>query len=607
VGESPKSERRRGVEIELSPRDPIAPAPINENLLRALRARGVDIGSSCGGRGTCGECRVRFLSRAPEPTAADREILGSSAIDAGWRLACAHEITGPTRIEVPAPPGELDHKASEGARVTSGADPMARRRLVRLDDASGRGRPILGELVGELGMPSWTSPSVLQTQADSAGARGAIATVIEGVDEVLDIRFEEAPVHGLAIDVGTTTLAVHVVDLDSGADLGSAAARNPQRQFGADVISRIAHVRRSNEEGLTELRDAVIAGLNELVARATEIAEVSSDSVYAASVVGNPTMLHLMLGVDPRGIDVSPYRPAFTERRRSRAGELGLAIHPRAIVETLPAVSAYVGADIVAGILATDLERLPGATLFLDVGTNGEVVLALDGLLLACSTAAGPAFEGASIVQGMPALTGAIESVRVKGDRIECVVIGGETPSGLCGTGLVSAVAELRGSGFIDETGRFADPGGPLCGRLEGEGARRRFRLSEGEEAVHLYQKDVREFQLAKAAIRAGIEILLRRAGRRSGELDHVLVAGAFSRRLSPQHLVETGFLPRIDPSRIDLVGNTASLGARRVLMDRGLNDDADSLAKRVDYVELSGLAEFTDAYIESMRLGDAP
>jgi len=461
---------------------------------------------------------------------------------------------------------------------------------------------LLTRLAGE----DASADGISRALSDAAAETADSVSLIEGAEGVIEIRFDDVPVLGLAIDVGTTTLAVHVLDLETGADLGAAAARNPQRAFGADVISRIAHVHKEPESGLSDLRGAVLQGLNGLISCAANVADVESDRFFAGIVVGNPTMLHLLLGVDPRGIDITPYRPAFTGRKRARAIDLGLSMHPRAIVETLPGVSAYIGADIVAGLLATELESMRGTTLFLDIGTNGEVILGLDGRLLGCSTAAGPAFEGASIVQGMPALPGAIESIEVHGDRVDCSVIGREDPSGLCGTGLVSAVAELRNAGIIEPSGRLVDPEGPFSDRFEGEGAEWRFRLADGEEAVYLYQSDIREYQLAKAAIRAGIEILMRRAGKAPTEIDRVLVAGGFSRALSPRHLVETGFLPPVGVERIELVGNTAAEGARSVLMDQTRMEDAARLAERVAYIELSGDAEFNDIYLDCMHLARA-
>ncbi len=594
---------RRGLEgeIVLVPEGVSLRASPGSTLLHALQKSGVPIGSSCGGQGTCGECRVRFVERAPEAAPSDLALLDPAAIAGGWRLACAHSVQGIVRIEVRAPTGDLDQKAASDTRAPEGEfDPAVTLRIVDVADRSHDDQRPLAERLGEAHAEEPRIPVQVLRRLASAKRAEPLAVVNAG-GEILDVRVDRvATVHGLAIDVGTTTLAVYLFDLVTGRQLGAAASRNPQQRFGADVISRIAHVRRTKGEGLAELHASVIDGLNGLIDRLAEEASVSPETIYQATAVGNPTMLHLLLGIDPRGIDVSPYVSVFRRRVRCSARDVGLAMAERGLVETLPAISAYVGADIVAGILATDLGSMKGSTLFLDVGTNGEIVLALDGRLIACSTAAGPAFEGASIVQGMAALDGAIETVRVKDGRVVCTVIGGVQPAGLCGTGLVSAVAELHAAGVIDPSGRFRDHGSPLTDRLVGRRKDRRFRLTDGK-AIYLHQSDVREFQLAKAAIRAGIEVLLRGADLTAEKLERALIGGAFSARLSGEHLTRTGLLPEIDPSRIHVVGNTAGQGAKRVLLNRSLTDEAEGIARSVEYVELSSDRGFSDLYVEQI------
>lgn len=604
MDESGTNEERYG-EIELVPDGISFRGVIGETILCALQENNVPIGSSCGGQGTCGECRIRFVDRAPNPMSSDLVHIAPTEIASGWRLACAHLLQGTARIEIRPLTGELNHKEAHDTTVSiADLDPAVRLHTVTLDAPSRDDqRPLAGHLRDALGEDLRIPLSVLRQLADLPKDIRDVS-VIETEGELLDVRVGTATAAcGLAIDVGTTTLAVYLFDLATGRQLGAAASRNPQRRFGADVISRIAHVRRSKGKGLAELHTSVIDGLNALVDRLAVEASVSPESIYAAAVVGNPTMLHLLLSVDPTGIDVSPYVPVFSHGVRCHAEDVGLAIAPRAMIETLPAISAYVGADIVSGILATGLEGRGKGTLFLDVGTNGEIVLAFDGRLIACSTAAGPAFEGASVVQGMAALDGAIESVRVQDRRIECDVIGDATPTGLCGTGLVSAVAELYSEGIIDPSGRLSDVESSFSDRLEGEAKDRRFRLTDGESPVYLYQRDVREFQLAKAAVRAGIEILLRHAGLKAEKLGRVLIGGAFSARLSGEQLVETGFLPHIEPSRIRVVGNAAGQGAKWVLLNRGAMDDARRLARSVEYIELSADPRFTDVYVEHIPL----
>ena len=539
------------VELILLPSRHRLRGAIGETILHTLQRRNVPIGASCGGAGTCGECRVRFVGDAPPPTTSDRTHIDRKDIAAGWRLACGHTLTGTATIELRSDVGSSDFPSAGTSNVEN------------------------------------TSPAVVNV----------------GGDAPKTVSSAGSPEYGLAIDVGTTTLDACLLDVATRRTLGRATSRNPQSRFGADVISRIAHVRRHGEAGLRELHGAVIAGLNLLVDRLSRLAFVQPSSIRAVTVVGNPTMIHLLMAVDPTGMDVSPYTPKFLESMRSHASDIGLSVHHLALVETLPAVSAYVGADIVAGILATGLHETCAPTLFLDVGTNGEVVLAHGGRLIACSTAAGPAFEGASIVQGLAAQPGAIESVRITGGKVACGVIGDEVPKGLCGSGLIAAVAELRTAGIIDPSGRLTASNTCLADRLDGDGKNRRFRLTDEQPPVYLYQNDIREFQLGKAAIRAGIEVLSKHEQLSTQDISRVLLGGAFSSALSSEHLVSTGLLPGITPTRIHIVGGSAGQGAQRVLLNRSLMQEVERIARGVEYIELSGDRRFSDLFLGLMGL----
>ena len=605
-----RDRREIGGEIVLAPGDVVLRGTIGATILRTLQENNVPIGSSCGALGTCGECKIRFVDQAPDPTARDLESFGVEHISRGWRLACQHAVVHRIAIEIRPESGELNHKEQIDECVEDRA-PNAAVRLctVVLEPPSRTDRRPRAVQIGDaLGRNLQIPVSVLRQLSDPATAGLDTLSVITNGDKILEIRSEvKGPIHGLAIDIGTTTLAVYLFDLLTGRQLGVAAARNPQRKFGADVISRIAHVRREKGKGLGELHGAVVEGLNELIGRLTAQSSVLPNSIYGVTVVGNPTMLHLFLSVNPIGIDVSPYVPTFTHAVQTRAEDLGLDVNADAVIQTLPAISAYVGADIIAGIIATGLHQSEDRTLFLDVGTNGEIVLATDGRLVACSTAAGPALEGASLVQGMPELHGAIESIHIRDGMIRCSVIGDAVPAGICGTGLLSAVAECLRIGAIDSSGRICKDGSPLSNRIDGQGNKRRIRLTDVGTPVYLYQSDVREFQLAKAAIRAGIELLLQHADLRALNLDRILIGGAFSARMSSEHLIETGFLPTIDLRKIHIVGNVAGQGAKQALLNQDVMEEANSLAQRVEYLELSGDPRFSELYIKYIPLSAAP
>lgn len=553
--------------VRVLPSELLLKAAHGQTYLDVLRKNGVDIATDCGGTGTCGKCKIQFVGLPPDPTPADRHHIDPNDVVSGCRLACTHQVTRPSTIEIG------DQRLNEGTphRIAPPGD--------RHDHLGRRG----------------------EAAANSNAAEEDGRTLAEGGSG------QPVSGYGIAIDIGTTTLTVALFDLASHERLRTAVIRNPQRTYGADVISRIAYVRREGEAGLQEVHLSVISALNQLIAQLSEGVSVSAESIRRAVVVGNPTMLHLFLDVSPVGIDVSPFVPAFTGAVRRSAASLTLDVHPRAVVETLPAVSAYIGADIIAGLLATRFGDCPARRLFLDIGTNGEIVLAGGERLFACSTAAGPAFEGASVVQGMLASPGAVESVRVHDGGVTCGVIGDQAATGICGTGLLSAVSELLRVGLIDPSGRFLRDESALDARFEGEGREARFRLTDGATPVYLYQRDVRELQLAKAALRAGIEVILSNADVAADDLVEVLVAGAFSSGLMGDDLVETGLLPPVASTRIRGVGNAAVRGAAHVLLDETKAATAKELVERVEYVELSGNREFSQLYPRRMAFGRVP
>ncbi|MBE0634725.1 DUF4445 domain-containing protein, partial [Candidatus Bipolaricaulota bacterium] len=422
-------------------------------------------------------------------------------------------------------------------------------------------------------------------------------------DRILDLRPGNDPgeVLGLAIDIGTTTLAVHLFDLLQGKMRASEVDFNPQRAVGADIISRIGYVREHAQVGLQYLQQTIVDGLNALIYRVCESAHVSIGDIYRTVIAGNPTMLHLLAGISPVGIDHSPYTAVFLNSMTVAPKDIGLQAHPAAEALFLPGISSYVGADIVAGMLATSLGGGGRTELLVDVGTNGEVVLAADGRLMACSTAAGPAFEGATIRDGMGAVAGAIEDVVIDGDLIQCSTIGGLPPKGICGTGLIGAVHELLRAGIIDSTGRLIRGRGALSKRSSSQGKESHFVLVDGAFPVSIYQQDIRAFQLGKAAIRAGIDTLLHSVGVAPQELDRVYVAGAFGTHLQPARALGTGLLPMIRQERIHAVGNTSAQGAAFVLLDERLRADTDALAQRVKFIDLGSSSEFAHRYIDQM------
>jgi len=576
--------------------------PVGENLLRALHENGLAIPSPCNGAGTCGQCKVRFEQGAPPPTDGDRRFLNLQEIQDGWRLSCLHKVEGEAKIHLVSQVGELDTKAQVDSFLEEGdVDPGVSAHFLELSPP-GRDdqRADLLRLQERLGQELMVPLPVLKRLPSILRDNEFSLTVIKAEKEILNLlpNDHSDEIYGVAIDIGTTTIACYLFELVGGRQLAVAAGSNPQSTFGADVISRIGYVR-EQKKGSEELRRLVVDALNELITRMVQEVGIKRDAVYKVTVVGNPTMLHLFLGIDPLGIDHSPYVPVIQNGLTLRAEEVGLAVSPFARVEILPAVSAYVGSDIVAGILYADMGTKDEIELFLDIGTNGEVVLAVGSRMFACSTAAGPAFEGASISQGMSALDGAIHRVTIEDGELSCSVLGGKEARGICGSGLLDAVAALREIGLIDSSGRLRRTEHPLSSQIEGEGTKARFLLSDG---VYLTQKDIREFQLAKGAIRAGIEVMLTHASIGSDDIDRILVGGAFGSSLAPSSLLRTGLLPSIDAERIISLGNSAGQGAKLVLLNRRNKQRLQQLIKRTNYIELSFIKEFSQKFITHMQ-----
>lgn len=580
-----------------------------ETLLFALWEAGIPVPSDCGGQGICGRCRVRYPAGAPAPTRAERELLTEGELADGWRLSCQHQARGEIEIFVPALGTPSQTKVSAAAGYGGPLRPQAKRRMLSLPPPGKEDqRDDLGRLQEAWGEELVVPPSLLAGLPGALRAGDFRVTVTAVGPQLVSVvpGTQGAPL-GLALDLGTTTLALYLLDLGSGEEVSARAAPNPQGAFGADVLSRISHVQAHGAAGLRELREKVVQGINGLIQELAGPPGVSQDDLVQMAVVGNPTMLHLFIGVDPTPIGAAPFVPVFRESLSGRAKDLSLAMNPAGIVQTLPLVSGYVGADTVAGVLATGLHRSEEPVLLLDLGTNGEIVLGNKGRMVACSAAAGPAFEGGRIACGMPALAGAIAHLELHED-VRYETLGGTAPRGLCGTGLVDAVAGLLSVGLLDSHGRLLPTGnGPLSGRVEGEGKDRRFLIAAGSRPVFLTQGDVRELQLAKGAIRAGIEVLLSRFGVTAGEVARVYLAGAFGAQMRPESLARIGLLPEELLPRTVPAGNAAGAGAKRTLLDREAAREAEEIARRMEYVELSYEPMFSQKFTGAMFFPNVP
>jgi len=584
--------------------------PAGISVLEAARRLGVGLSAVCGGAGVCGTCRVVVppegqdaLSPLSDP---ERARLGDEDIARGVRLACRAFIRQSLQVFVPPESLTASQRTQvEGRQTPVRVDPVVVPADLQLPP------PTLSDLRSDaerirdgLGRPVRLDLEVLRRSPPSLREWGwAVRAVLRG-DEVVALLPPGTPLVGVAVDLGTTKLAGYLLNLETGETLASVGAMNPQLAYGEDVMARITYALQE-PEGAERLRQAAVEGLSQLVRDLCAQAGVPPEHVVEAVVVGNTAMHHLFLGLPTRPLGLAPYVPVESGPLDVRARDVGLPLAPGAMVHLLPNVAGFVGADHVAALLATRMEEADRPTLLLDIGTNTEIGLSVGGNLFSCSAASGPAFEGAHIRFGMRAAPGALERVRMIEGRVYWETVEGAPPVGICGSGILDAVAELRGAGFLNGRGGWANSDRPPF--LSGDNGPE-FVLVPAEasglgRAITVSRKDVGEIQLAKAAIAAGWQILLEEAGIRESDLARVLVAGAFGTYIDIGHAVAIGLLPRLPLDRFEQVGNVAGTGARMALLSRAERERAARLARRVRYVELTVHPSFRERFAQALQL----
>lgn len=601
--------------VTFLPQNVVTHAPEGTTVFNAANWAGLPIDSTCGGRGTCGKCKVRLLTGAEGVSEADHKYLSPAELEAGWRLSCRSAVHGECVAEVPrlmtSPKAAL---LGYGQHVL--LDPNVTKLHLQLPEPTLEDqRSDLARLVTVLrgeGYEVRVDPGVWRALPIILRASDFDITAVIVGDELIAIEPGDTTgwSYGLALDIGTTTVVGAIVNLKTGAVAAVKSTLNGQASFGADVISR-ASFTMTEPDGLGRLTERILDTINGLVEELSQMCAVRADQLYEAVAVGNATMLHLLLGIHPEPISVAPFIPAVAEAVTLPAATAGLKLHPQARLSTLPHMGAYVGADIVAGVLATGLARNKDGKmrLYIDVGTNGEIVLGSYRRALSTAAPAGPAFEGAQIRAGMRASDGAIEGVHIDADGVSLQVIGGAVrPVGICGSGLVDAVAELVKVGLVDISGkllktddaRAAGIPAALINRLVTlPGGVRAFRLSDEDENILLTQPDIRALQFAKGAIAAGAEVLMAEMGVTAEDLDEVLLAGSFGSYINPASARAIGLVPWVPVERIVAVGNAAGEGAKISLLSFREREVANRLPDFIEYLELSGRSEFNDIFMD--------
>lgn len=612
----------------------IADVPDGSNLLDVWRSTGLVPDAPCGGRGTCGKCLVRILGEEE-------------------RVVKACETVVHSDLEVDTEHTQERHQIlTDGVTRSVEYDPVIRKRCAEAVRQMESGD--CGIRASEESVPESTAQSAwavcsgnrgIQVSEESIQKSTArlVWTVCSG-DRVLRTSADEPQVYMAAVDIGTTTVAAYLLNGEDGSVCTSASCRNPQTQYGADVINRANYCL---EHGMDEVTACIREAVNKLLTEMAEKENISVQDIYALCVVGNTCMHHMFLGISTESLTQAPYEPAVRDAMVRSGDECGITMNPAGEVWILPNIAGFVGADTVGCLIATDLAKEKEWTLMVDIGTNGELVLAKDGRLLTCSTAAGPAFEGAGISCGMRGADGAISHVKwcdgtaseqkeeitakcrisetkytkEKGSaeteseerdvdctgigcetreagsvefgmsQWKCEVIGSGKPIGICGSGILDLAAELLRSGQMDETGYLEEEIVLVSAEESGNG-----------RAIEFTQKDVRQLQLAKAAIAAGIRLLAVKAGIELEEIRQVLIAGAFGSFMRPESACAIGLIPQELEGKIQTIGNAAGEGAKLVLRNRGLWEEAKELAAKAEFVELASMKEFMDCYVDEMN-----
>ena len=584
----------------------------------ALVAAGVKaVEAPCNGKGLCGKCRMVARGALSQAGAAETRLLSTAEVAAGLRLACMARISGD--VELDRPEAGVAAIQSDGLFAAIQPDPPVRAVTVSLPEPSLENqaddeRRLLGALSGIL--PAALRPirvefSALPALALAARSAAPLTAIVDG-NSVLAVESGDAARsrYGIGIDIGTTTIVCYLVDLATGARASHRAEINEQRAFGADVISRIAATI-EQPAALADLRGRVVTQLGGMIRALASGSGVELGDILSVAVAGNTTMMHLLAGVPPAAMAAAPFIPAFSLSRSCTPAELGLALGKATRIFLLPSVSAYVGADIVAGILATGMARRDNFELLLDIGTNGEIALGGSGGIFCCATAAGPAFEGAGIEKGMGGVEGAIDSVWLDGDALAFTTIGGKPARGICGSGIIDAIAAFLDCGLLEDSGRILDSGEaaalpPGIAALRTDTPEGPLVYIDRGRDVYLSQADIREAQLAKAAIAAGIDVLVARAGRSLAQVETVYLAGGFGSFLDERNAVRIGLIPHELAERIIVSGNTSGAGAVAACLSVGSLAACDGITGLCTYVELSSSADFNDAYIERMMFPES-
>ena len=578
----------------------------NDNLLKILRENNVEVNNNCGAKGKCGKCKVKILNEEYlKFTKSDEVHLSKDELDKGIRLSCMINIEDDIEIELINSKDDIQVLTDLYDNNTS-LDIDIKKIYLEIETPSLMDqRDDVKRVKDSLNMKDlYIDKKTLGSISNILEKNNYKVTVTTYNNKLLHIQGNnrEKYKYGIALDLGTTTLALYLLDLNEGRIISVLSKVNAQRSYGSDVISRINYTM-ENKNGLEELNKCVINQINEMIDEISKINNINKDEIYNIVVVGNTTMIHMLMKIPCKNIALAPFIPSFTEKYECSALDIGINVN--GIISLPPSISAYVGSDISAGILSSNMSKNDKYSLLLDIGTNGEIALGNKDRILTCATAAGPAFEGTNIKYGVGGIKGAISSIDLSKDKIY-ETINDEIPCGICGSAVLDITSELLKYEIIDETGRMID-----YDEVKNESLRKRLNkdknikefiiFQDDNKKISFTQKDIREVQLAKASIYAGIEVLLNESNLTYDDIENVYIGGGFGNFMNVESAVNIGMIPEAFKNKIKSIGNCAGKGAIDFLISEENKKEIVKIVDKCEYIELSKSKSFQEFYIDSI------
>lgn len=539
-----------------------------DSLLEILKQNKIIIENPCSGKGYCGKCKIKILEGLVDENIHEhRKYLTNEEIDNNIRLSCLYFPKNDLKVELITNTSSIKI-LDKGYLPEYNFNPVVKKEVINLDDSISTVIKYNGKIVG-----------------------------IENGNTTNDC-------YGLAIDIGTTTIVASLLNINNGLEIGSESSINPQKDYGLDVLSRIAYASQ-NDFGTKELHTALIDCLNNLIDTLCLKYNIKNEYIYDVTVAANTTMLHLLLGINPKSLGVNPYTPVFTESKVIIAKDIGLKLSNIARIYTLPSVSAFIGADITAGAIVSNLHLTNERVLFIDIGTNGEMILSDRSKMLACSCAAGPALEGMNITCGVRAVRGAIEGVKIINEDINLDIIGSDKPIGICGSGILEAISELYRIKLINKSGRIIKKddfeNSSLANKMLIQDGKKRSIVLSKENNIVINQNDIRQVQLAKGAILSGILSLTKKLDISIEDIDKVIIAGQFGAHLKIESLIGIGMVPSQFKNKTMYIGNSSKSGAILCLLDKSKRQEVDSVLNNCSYLELSLLDDYENIFTKCL------